>query len=77
MGCICADGLGHAELYDESLTAKRYQSILYLNLVRSAQQFWPKGQWWFQQDLTPLARVKHGSTIMALMSSTGPHGVLT
>ena len=49
-GCICADGLGHAELYDESLTAKRYQSILYLNLIRSAQQFWPKGQWWFQQD---------------------------
>jgi transposase len=49
-GCICAGGLGHAELYDESLTAKRYQSILHLNLVRSAHEFWPRGQWWFQQD---------------------------
>jgi transposase len=49
-GCICADGLGHAELYDASFDARRYQSILHLNLVRSAHQFWPRGQWWFQQD---------------------------
>ena len=49
-GCICAGGLGHAELYDESFNARRYQSILQLNLVRSAHQFWPQGQWWFQQD---------------------------
>jgi transposase len=49
-GCICADGLGHAEFYDESLTAHRYQSILGLNLVSSALQFWPRGQWWYQQD---------------------------
>lgn len=52
-GCICADGLGHAELYDDSLTARRYQSILHLNLQRSAEALWPgrsRGQWWFQQD---------------------------
>lgn len=49
-GCICAGGLGHAELYVESLNAHRYQTILGLNLVSSAHQFWPKGQWWFQQD---------------------------
>lgn len=49
-GCICAGGLGHAELYVDSLNARRYQSILALNLVNSAQQFWPTGQWWFQQD---------------------------
>jgi transposase len=49
-GCICAGGLGHAELYDDSFNARRYQSILQLNLVRSAHQFWPQGQWWFQQD---------------------------
>jgi transposase len=49
-GCICAKGLGHAELYDDSFNARRYQSILQLNLVRSAHQFWPRGQWWFQQD---------------------------
>jgi len=52
-GCICASGLGHAELYDESLTAHRYQSILHLNLKRSADALWPgrdRGQWYFQQD---------------------------
>jgi len=49
-GCICAGGLGHAELYVDSLDARRYQSILALNLVNSAHQFWPRGQWWFQQD---------------------------
>lgn len=49
-GCICAGGLGHAELYVDSLNARRYQSILALNLVSSAHQFWPKGQWWYQQD---------------------------
>jgi hypothetical protein len=49
-GCICAGGLGHAELYEGSLDARRYQSILQLNLVKSAHQFWPTGQWWYQQD---------------------------
>jgi len=49
-GCISAEGLGHAELYVDSLTARRYQTILGLNLVSSAHQFWPSGQWWFQQD---------------------------
>jgi transposase len=49
-GCICAGGLGHAELYVDSLNAHRYQTILGLNLVSSAHQFWPRGQWWFQQD---------------------------
>jgi hypothetical protein len=49
-GCICAHGLGHAELYVDTLNARRYQTILGLNLVSSARQFWPTGQWWFQQD---------------------------
>lgn len=49
-GCFCAEGLGHAELYEGTLNAQRYQSILALNLVRSARTFWPSGQWWFQQD---------------------------
>jgi transposase len=49
-GCICAEGLGHAELYADSLDAHRYQTILSLNLVSSAHPFWPSGQWWFQQD---------------------------
>lgn len=49
-GCICAEGLGHAELYVDSLDARHYQSILALNLVSSAHQFWSRGQWWYQQD---------------------------
>lgn len=49
-GCICAAGLGHAELYTETLNAHRYQTILGLNLVPSAHLFWPRGQWWYQQD---------------------------
>lgn len=49
-GCICAWGLGHAELYIDSLDARRYQSIVALNLVSSSRQFWSTGQWYFQQD---------------------------
>jgi transposase len=49
-GCMCADGLGHAELYEGTLNAARYQSILALNLVRSAHTFWPTGHWYYQQD---------------------------
>lgn len=49
-GCICAGGLGHAELYEGDLDAKHYQRILSLNLVKSAHTFWPSGMWYFQQD---------------------------
>ena len=49
-GCICAKGLGHAELYVDTLDAAHYQRILKLNLIKSAHTFWPTGQWYFQQD---------------------------
>ena len=49
-GCISAGGLGHAELYAESLNAAAYQRILKLNLASSALDVCPPGQWWFQQD---------------------------
>lgn len=49
-GCISAGGLGHAELYAESLNAASYQRILKLNLAHSAIDVCPPGQWWFQQD---------------------------
>ena len=49
-GCISAEGLGHAELYAGDLNAIDYQKILSLNLVKSARVFWPRGQWWYQQD---------------------------
>ena len=41
---------GRPRLSPLSMAARRYQSILQLNLVRSAHEFWPRGQWWFQQD---------------------------
>jgi len=49
-GCISAKGLGHAELYVDTLDAAHYQRILKLNLVKSAHTFWPTGMWYFQQD---------------------------
>jgi transposase len=49
-GCFCAQGLGHAELYEGTLDAVKYKRILSLNLVKSAHTFWPKGMWYFQQD---------------------------
>jgi transposase len=50
-GCISAEGLGHAEIYVDTLNARRYQAILALNLTSSAEEHWPEGgQWWFQQD---------------------------
>jgi transposase len=49
-GCMCAKGLGHAELYTDTLTAAHYQRILKLNLVKSAHTFWPTGMWYYQQD---------------------------
>ena len=47
---ISAEGLGHAELYVDSLDAAHYQHILTLNLVKSAHTFCPKGHVVFQQD---------------------------
>ncbi len=49
-GCLCAEGLGHAELYEGTLDAVQYQRILALNLVKSAHTFWPRGLWYYQQD---------------------------
>lgn len=49
-GSICQQGLGHGELYLGELTAAHYQSILSLNLRRSAHVFWPNSHWWYQQD---------------------------
>lgn len=49
-GCICAEGLGHAELYVGSLDGTRYRSILRGSLVSSFRQFFPQGPWYFQQD---------------------------
>lgn len=49
-GCICAEGLGHAELYTGSLDSTRHRDILRHNLIKSFRQFSPSGPWCFQQD---------------------------
>jgi len=49
-GCICAEGLGHAELYAGSLDSIRHRDILRHSLIKSFRQFYPSGPWNFQQD---------------------------
>lgn len=49
-GCICAEGLGHAELVAGSLDSTRHRDILRHNLIQSFRAFYPAGPWHFQQD---------------------------
>ncbi len=49
-GCICAKGLGHAELYEGALNSVRHRDILRHNLISSFREFSPRGPWIFQQD---------------------------
>lgn len=49
-GCICAEGLGHAELYAGSLDSTRHRDILRHSLLKSFREFYPSGPWNFQQD---------------------------
>jgi transposase len=49
-GCICAEGLGHAELYAGALDSTRHRDILRHSLIPSFRQFYPDGPWFFQQD---------------------------
>jgi transposase len=49
-GCICSEGLGHAELYAGSLDSTRHRDILRHSLIPSFKQFHPDGPWFFQQD---------------------------
>ena len=49
-GCICAEGLGHAELYAGSIDSTRHRDILRHSLIKSFREFYPDGPWIFQQD---------------------------
>jgi len=49
-GCICSEGLGHAELYAGSLDSTRHRDILRHSLIPSFKEFFPDGPWYFQQD---------------------------
>jgi transposase len=48
--CICAEGLGHAELYAGDLDSTRHRDILRHSLIKSMREFYPAGPWLFQQD---------------------------
>lgn len=48
--CICAEGLGHAELYSGNLDSTRHRDILRHSLIKSMRAFYPAGPWLFQQD---------------------------
>ena len=52
-GCFCAKGVGQAEIFVDAFDAVRYVDILDHNLLQTARHFYPKGQWWFQQDNAP------------------------
>ena len=47
---MCAEGLGHAELYAGSLDSTRHRDILRHSLIPTFRQFFPDGPWSFQQD---------------------------
>lgn len=49
-GCICGEGLGHAEMFSGSLDAIDHRRILRHNLIPTFKQFFPNGPWYFQQD---------------------------
>jgi hypothetical protein len=49
-GCICAEGLGHAEIYVGSLDSVKHRDILRHSLIPTFREFFPNGPWLFQQD---------------------------
>jgi transposase len=67
-GCICAEGLGHAELYAGSLDSTRHRDILRHSLIPSFKQFFPSGPWYFQQDNV---RFHTTSDTLAYLHNTG------
>ncbi|MDO9333806.1 MAG: IS630 family transposase [Dehalococcoidales bacterium] len=52
-GCFCARGVGQAEIFVGAFDAARYVDILQHNLIQTALHFYPREQWFFQQDNAP------------------------
>lgn len=52
-GCFCARGVGQAEVFVGVFDARKYMDILQHNLLQTALHFYPREQWWFQQDNAP------------------------
>lgn len=52
-GCLCARGVGQAEIFVGSFDATQYVDVLQHNLLQTARYFYPREHWWFQQDNAP------------------------
>lgn len=59
-GCMSSAGVGECHLFVENLEKSLMKHILNEHLLKSAHTFWPKGQWFFQQDNDP----KHSSKLV-------------
>ena len=60
-GCMAAAGTGNIHVFTENLDAVLMKKILKEHLMKSANKFWPKGLWHFQQDNDP----KHTSRLVS------------
>jgi hypothetical protein len=71
-GCFCSAGIGQAEMYVDTLDARRYRDIIAHALLPTARAFYPRGQWYFQQDNAPIHTAalvmrwfhEHGVTVL-------------
>jgi transposase len=52
-GCFAAHEIGQAEIFVGDLNGAHYCRILEGNLKPTYQKFFPRGQWYFQQDNDP------------------------
>jgi transposase len=52
-GCFSYYGVGKLVRIEGIMDQKKYKSILRQNLVQSARQLFPRGNWIFQQDNDP------------------------
>lgn len=59
-GCFSMHGVGRIHIFEENLEKTLMKTILSTHLLASAKKFWPRGQWWFQQDNDP----KHSSRLV-------------
>lgn len=49
-GCFCYHGVGEIYVFEETLDALLMKKILAQCLRKTGHRYWPRGQWWFQQE---------------------------
>jgi transposase len=52
-GCFAAVGTGHLHLVDGIMEQQQYREILEEHMLTSAEELFPDGAWYFQQDNDP------------------------